>query len=129
MYNNAPDTRTIHHHEGSKQPQRQNKMALTFGTLLSSQRTDAHPPRPLDRLGGNPGNITRFGSQCQTARPVSARPAATSLLAEWTGDSLPGPIGTVAARLGEQYGQQSAMSTGAALTGFHDRQSHTGQTQ
>ena len=30
-----------------------NQLALTFGTLLSSQSTDAHRPRPLDRLRGN----------------------------------------------------------------------------
>jgi hypothetical protein len=45
------------------------EMALTFGTLLSSQRTDAHPQWSLNRLGGNPVNITRPGPQCQTARP------------------------------------------------------------
>ena len=115
MYNNAPDTRGPHHHQGSRQPQRQNKMALTFGTLLSSQSTDAHPPRPLDRLGGNPGNTTRLGSQCQTARPgprdlpSSARleptPCGVSLCG---GLSLPGPIGTVAARLGDHLRFPSA---------------------
>ena len=29
------------------------QLALTFGTLLSSQRTDAHPWKSLDRLRGN----------------------------------------------------------------------------
>jgi len=51
--NQRPDTRTTHHHNGSKQPQHPNKLALTFGTLLSSQRTDAHPWKSLDRLRGN----------------------------------------------------------------------------
>src|SRR3954468_7607334 len=45
------------------------RLALTFGTLLSSQRTDTHPPQSPDRLGGNPVNPTRPGSQCQPARP------------------------------------------------------------
>jgi hypothetical protein len=30
-----------------------NQLALTFGTLLSSQSTDAHPWKSLDRLRGN----------------------------------------------------------------------------
>ena len=30
-----------------------NQLALTFGTLLSSQSTDAHRRRSLDRLRGN----------------------------------------------------------------------------
>jgi hypothetical protein len=47
-----------------------NQLALTFGTLLSSQSTDAHPPQSLDRLGGNPVNITRSGSQCQLPGPI-----------------------------------------------------------
>jgi len=42
-------------------------LALTFGTLLSSQGTDAHPSRPLDLSGGNPINVTRCGLRCQTA--------------------------------------------------------------
>src|SRR3954464_3168941 len=44
--------------------------ALTFGTLLSSQRTDTHPPQPSDHLGGNPVNTTRSDSQCQPLVPV-----------------------------------------------------------
>jgi hypothetical protein len=32
-------------------------LALTFGTLLSSQGADAHPRRPLSRCGGNPYNL------------------------------------------------------------------------
>jgi len=47
-------------------------LALTFGTLLSSQGADAHPSRPFDRSGGNPRNATRSGSRCQNrpSRPV-----------------------------------------------------------
>ena len=41
--------------------------ALTFGTLLSSQRTDTHPPQPSDHLGGNPVNTTGWPSQDQIA--------------------------------------------------------------
>jgi hypothetical protein len=47
-------------------------LALTFGTLLSSQGADAHPSGPFDRSGGNPRNATRSGSRCQNrpSRPV-----------------------------------------------------------
>jgi hypothetical protein len=51
--NQRLNTRTTHHHNGNGQPQHPNKLALTFGTLLSSQRTDAHPWKSLDRLRGN----------------------------------------------------------------------------
>ncbi len=52
-----------------------NKLALTFGTLLSSQGTDAHPPGPLGRSGGNPINVTRSGARCQNrpSRPIRSR--------------------------------------------------------
>jgi hypothetical protein len=49
-----------------------NQLALTFGTLLSSQRSNAHPQKPLDLLGGNLINATRSDSRCQTARPGPA---------------------------------------------------------
>ena len=49
-------------------------MALTFGTLLSSQGADAHPRSPFGLFGGNLCNVTRYDSQCQTR---SARPALT----------------------------------------------------
>ena len=45
------------------------RLALTFGTLLSSQGADAHPGGPLGRSRGNPGNATRCGSQCQPLVP------------------------------------------------------------
>src|SRR5664279_4474941 len=70
--NKCPDTKPHHHHTGSNKAQHQTKLALTIGTLLSSQRTDAHPSRPFDRLGGNLRNITRHGPQCQPARPDPA---------------------------------------------------------
>ena len=54
-----------------------NQLALTFGTLLSSQGADAHPSWPLGRSGGNPRNVTRFGSRCQTARPDPASASGT----------------------------------------------------
>jgi hypothetical protein len=41
-------------------------LALTFGTLLSSQGADAHPSEPVGRTGGNPSNATRSGSRCQS---------------------------------------------------------------
>jgi len=40
--NKCPDTKPHHHHTGSNKAQHQTKLALTIGTLLSSQRTDAH---------------------------------------------------------------------------------------
>jgi hypothetical protein len=47
-------------------------LALTFGTLLSSQGADAHPSQPVGRTGGNPSNATRSGSRCQSrpSRPI-----------------------------------------------------------
>ena len=41
-------------------------MALTFGTLLSSQGADAHHRSPFGVLRGNLCNATRSVSQCQT---------------------------------------------------------------
>jgi len=46
---------------------KQKHLALTIGTLLSSQRTDTHPPRPFDLLGGNPINVTGSILACQVA--------------------------------------------------------------
>src|SRR5664279_3567743 len=36
-------------------------MALTFGTLLSSQGADAHPHDPFGAIGGNPSHFTLVG--------------------------------------------------------------------
>ena len=36
-------------------------MALTFGTLLSSQGADAHRQSPFGQIGGNPRNATPVG--------------------------------------------------------------------
>ena len=47
------------------------RLALTFGTLLSSQGADAHLGWPLGRSRGNPGNATRCGSRCQPPVPAS----------------------------------------------------------
>src|SRR5579875_527313 len=47
-------------------------MALTFGTLLSSQGADAHRRGPFRPFGGNPRYITRSDSHGQTC-PGSAR--------------------------------------------------------
>src|SRR5947209_1928673 len=38
-------------------------MALTFGTLLSSQGADAHRHGPFRPIGGNPRYVTRSVSQ------------------------------------------------------------------
>ncbi len=46
------------------------RLALTFGTLLSSQGADAHLGGPLGRSRGNPGNATRCGSRCQPPVPT-----------------------------------------------------------
>ena len=43
-------------------------LALTFGTLLSSQGAGAHLRQPLGRLGGNSQNVTWSVSRCQTRR-------------------------------------------------------------
>src|ERR1700709_170813 len=43
-----------------------NQLALTFGTLLSSQRSNAHPQKPLDLIRGNLINATRSDPRCQT---------------------------------------------------------------
>ena len=51
-----------------------NQLALTFGTLLSSQRTDAHPWKSLDRLRGNLIYVTGWARQLQI---VSALPFPT----------------------------------------------------
>ena len=48
-----------------------NQLALTFGTLLSSQSTDAHRWKSLDRLRGNLINATGWPRQLQI---VSALP-------------------------------------------------------
>ena len=49
-------------------------MALTFGTLLSSQGADAHHPEPFGSIRGNLWNITRSVSQCQTDLLVPRSP-------------------------------------------------------
>ena len=50
-------------------------MALTFGTLLSSQGADAHRSRPLGLSRGNSLNITRLDSRCQTGVCVPHHPS------------------------------------------------------
>ena len=49
-------------------------MALTFGTLLSSQGADAHHRLPFGSLRGNLCNATRSVSQCQTDLLVPRSP-------------------------------------------------------
>ena len=51
---------------------RVNKMALTFGTLLSSQGADAHRQDPFGPIGGNPSYATRSVARGQT-RPALPR--------------------------------------------------------
>jgi hypothetical protein len=51
-----------------------NQLALTFGTLLSSQSTGAHPWKSLDRLRGNLIYVTGWARQLQI---VSALPFPT----------------------------------------------------
>jgi len=58
------------------------KMALTFGTLLSSQRTDAHHHEPLSPLRGNLTNTTRHTQQSQNQ--PHQQPAPTSQAADTT---------------------------------------------
>jgi hypothetical protein len=53
-------------------------LALTFGTLLSSQGSDAHRLRSLDRSRGNLPNLSGAVLQCQT---VAARPGKSGTVA------------------------------------------------
>jgi hypothetical protein len=47
-------------------------MALTFGTLLSSQGAVAHRHGPFGPIGGNPRNSTRFDRPGQPGDPYMA---------------------------------------------------------
>ena len=69
-------------------------MALTFGTLLSSQGADAHRLALSSRLGGNLANTTRSDSHRQTAAPpvpatVGARWSGAAWCSGWPGFGLP----------------------------------------
>jgi len=55
-------------------PPRTGLLALTFGTLLSSQGAGAHRSKPFDLSRGNSLNVTRLVSRCQTRR-LAAPPA------------------------------------------------------
>ena len=46
---------THHHNDGKQEPSTRNKLALTIGTLLSSQRTDAHCRWSSRPPAGQPG--------------------------------------------------------------------------
>jgi len=48
-------------------------MALTFGTLLSSQGAVAHRHGPFGPIGGNPRNSTRFDRAGQPGGPLHGR--------------------------------------------------------
>jgi hypothetical protein len=50
-------------------------MALTFGTLLSSQGADAHHHAPFGSIWGNLCYATRSDSQCQTDLLVPRSPS------------------------------------------------------
>ena len=109
-------------------------MALTFGTLLSSQSTGAHPWRSLDRLRGNLIYVTGWARQLQI---VSALPfptlagdacVAASVVAEvsiggvpWA-VHLPGPSGPAAVRFplghGESYGAVASLVKSAGQERF-----------
>jgi len=59
-----------------------NQLALTFGTLLSSQSTDAHPWKSLDRLRGNLIYVTGWARQLQIVSALPFRtPAADARVA------------------------------------------------
>jgi len=66
-------------------------LALTFGTLLSSQGTDAHRSRPFGLSRGNRSTLCPLGPRCQKT---------DSVLAVQGGDcpparplARPGPVG------------------------------------
>jgi len=50
------------------------QLALTFGTLLSSQRSNAHPKRPSDHPRGNLMNTTRTSPPDQPETTIGSRP-------------------------------------------------------
>jgi len=86
-------------------------MALTFGTLLSSQGADAHRHNPFGRIGGNPSYFTWSVPLGQTPAPAqtptwSGRPRSwmiqprASCLGEHSPGSVIGhPLGWPLARL------------------------------
>ena len=68
----------------ASQREARRELALTFGTLLSSQGADAHRRGPFRQVGGNPRYITWSVSRGQT-RPASPRDAG------WCPPELAGP--------------------------------------
>jgi hypothetical protein len=69
-------------------PNPRRPMASTFGTLLSSQRTDAHPSRSSDPPGGNFSTLSEPHHQVnflmiRSAAPQDARPWAARARGWW----------------------------------------------
>ena len=70
-----PDTKGIHPQNQKKPNNRASpnpadgvkQLALTFGTLLSSQGADAHQSEPFGSSWGSSRNVTRLVSRCQTS--------------------------------------------------------------
>ena len=78
---NCPSQRntvtTTHKHEHGGRRLMHNS-ALTFGTLLSSQESDAHHQRPLSQSPGQPVQPYRFDSASQIRLSRSGPPRASS---------------------------------------------------
>src|SRR5664279_2002352 len=72
-------------------------MALTFGTLLSSQGADAHRHDPFGAIGGNPSHVTlvgRPGSTCPAppSFPLGRRTPITRRRVALGGRSIDSPV-------------------------------------
>jgi hypothetical protein len=84
-------------------------MALTFGTLLSSQGADAHRHDPFGAIRGNPRHATPVGrsrsnalsGQLPTWSPHTFGPLTAARGASHLGDVRPAPRGTSAILLAE----------------------------
>ena len=61
---------THHHNDGRQEPSTRNKLALTIGTLLSSQRTDAHCRWSSRPPAGQPDlHYPRISASTNSPRP------------------------------------------------------------
>jgi hypothetical protein len=67
-------------------------MALTFGTLLSSQGADAHRHGPFGAIRGNPSYITWSVAHGQTSTRTAQTPTWSGRLARSLGASCLGKI-------------------------------------
>lgn len=71
---NPPQNAPQPHRPGTHPMKRGKILALTFGTLLSSQGADAHHQQPFGHLRGNPFKLSWSVSLCQTRLGPTAPP-------------------------------------------------------